>query len=101
MKIQVDDINSARNMQIEALKQEDKFSKHFVYYLSAFMILVTVIFGVLLFFYQIPEVNKRLFEQFTDMFLFSGGIMVLNFFFGSSMSSKKHSETIQKELLKK
>ena len=86
------DRQSARDMQIEALKQQDKFSRRYVYYLATFVICSASAFGVLLFFLNIPPENKRLVEMFADLYLFAGGMMVLSFFFGSSKSSKDKTE---------
>lgn len=79
-----EDKQSARNMQIEALKQDDKFSKRFIYFLASFVIISATGFAFGLFFYSIPENNKRMIEMFADVYLFAGAIMVLQFFFGSS-----------------
>lgn len=89
-----EDKQSARNMQIEALKQDDKFSKRFIYFLASFVIMSATGFAFGLFFYDIPETNKRMIEMFADVYLFAGAIMVLQFFFGSSytksFSNKEH-----------
>ncbi len=82
------DIDSARKMQTAALQQEDKFSKRYVYYLSSFVIVSATAFGLLLFFVDFPESNRRLVEMFADIYLFAGAIMVLQFFFGSSKGSQ-------------
>lgn len=81
---EVEDISNARAMQIEALKQDDKFSKRFIYYLSIFVMISATGFGVGLMFFEIPESNRRLIEMFADIYLFAGAIMILQFFFGAS-----------------
>ena len=87
-KAYLQDIDSARKMQMAALQQEDKFSKRYVYYLSSFVIVSATAFGLLLFFVDFPESNRRLVEMFADIYLFAGAIMVLQFFFGSSKGSQ-------------
>lgn len=87
------DVQNARNMQIAALQQNDLFSKRFMYYLAGFMILSSVVYGVALLFVDVPEANKRLVEQFSDMFLLTGALMVLSFFFGSSRGQERNEET--------
>lgn len=82
------DIDSARKMQAVALGQDDKFSKRYVYYLSSFVIVSATAFGILLFYVDFPESNRRLVEMFADIYLFAGAIMVLQFFFGSSKGSQ-------------
>lgn len=81
------DVANARSMQVAALQQEDKFSKRFVYYLASFIVLVASAFGVMLFFIDVPKENQRLVDMFCDVYLFAGALMVLNFFFGSSVRS--------------
>jgi len=89
LKAILDDKKSARDMQIAALSQEDIFSKRFVYYLAIIIISASILFGTaLMFIEEIPEGNKRLVEMFADIFLFSGGLVVIQFFFGSSKGSR-------------
>ncbi len=93
----------ARDMQKAALGQEDLFSKRFIYYLAAFMILAAVTFGILFFFVPVPAGNKRMVEMFADVFLFAGALTVLNFFFSSSIGSRKSGDVLRdaaKEKLK-
>ena len=96
LKAILDDKKSARDMQIAALGQEDKFSKRFVYYLAIIIISAAILFGTaLMFIEEIPEGNKRLVEMFADIFLFSGGLVVIQFFFGSSKGSRD-KDTVKK-----
>ena len=81
------DINSARELQKEALNQNDLFSKRFIYYLAFTIILIAFIYIFLTSFYNIPESNKR----FVD--ILTGGVIailstIVNFFFGSSKGSR-------------
>lgn len=94
MRMEQQDRESARNMQIEALKQNDVFSKRFIYYLASFVMLSSVAYGFILLYIEVPEANKRLVEQFADMFLLTGALMVLGFFFSSSKSSQDKSEVL-------
>lgn len=89
------DKQNARGMQITALGQDDKFSKRFVYYLASFIIVSATGFGFMFFFVEFPESNRRIIEMFVDIYLFAGAIMVLQFFFGSSSSSKEKDQTIK------
>jgi len=89
------DVQSARTMQGEALKQDDLFSKRFIYY---FAILWSVAAGTYLGFVtfgEIPVENVR----FADTILgFLLGMIVpgmFNFFYGSSKSSQAKDSTIQ------
>lgn len=95
------DIDSARQMQIEALKQDDKFAKRFIYYLATFVIISATLFGCGLFFFEPPKDNKRLIEMFADLYMFAGGMMVLSFFFGSSKSSGEKTSALVKMMSEK
>jgi hypothetical protein len=88
-KLEAADRDSARKMQIEALHQDDVFSKRFIYYLSAFIVVSATAFGVMLFYVQVPEENRRMVEMFADVYLFAGALTVINFFFGSAFRSKQ------------
>jgi hypothetical protein len=94
-KLESADRDSARKMQMAALDQDDRFSKRFVYYLAIFIIVSATAFGIMLFFIDVPEANKRLVEMFADIYLFAGAVMVIQFFFGSSKSSKDKTEIMK------
>jgi len=89
IEMELADRQNARAMQIAALDQEDLFSKRYLYYLSSFIVVAATLFGVLLFWVEIPDENKRLVEMFSDIYLFAGAMAVINFFFGSSLGSKQ------------
>lgn len=95
------DTENARAMQIAALGQEDKFSKRFIYYLASFVVIAAVAFGIMLFFVFVPKENQRMVEMFADVFLFAGALTVLNFFFSSTVSSRKNSEVLREQINKK
>ena len=85
------DVNSAREMQREALKQDDKFSKRFIYYFATVIVIIS--FGYIFFssFYTIPVANARIID------LLTGGVIaiistIVNFFFGSSQGSRNKDE---------
>lgn len=99
-KLEVEDRDSARKLQIAAIASDDRFTKRFLYYLAGFVVASATGFGVGLFFWTVPEENKRLVEMFADVFLFGGAIMVLSFFFGSSKGSHD-KDSIIKEAINK
>lgn len=94
LKLDAEDRASARQMQMEALRQTDSFSKRFVPYLAFLIIMAAIGFGVALLFYEVPEENRRLFEMFCDIFLFAGAITVIQFFFGSSKGSSDKTDIL-------
>ena len=81
------DVDSAREMQREALKQDDRFSKRFVYYFAILIIIIAFSYIFLTSFYTIPIANARIID------LLTGGVItvistIVNFFFGSSQGSR-------------
>jgi hypothetical protein len=84
MEIHNAERKSARELQVAALGQTDIFSKRFIYYLAAFIVLSSTAFGAMLFFVTVPEENKRLVEMFSDVYLFGGAMLVLSYFFGAT-----------------
>lgn len=88
------DRDSARAMQVAALAQNDIFSKRFMYYLAAFVIVSACGYGIALLFIEVPEGNKRMVEQFADMYVLTGALMVLSFFYGAAHRSAetKHAK---------
>lgn len=87
-KLIIADRDSARTMQGEALKQEDKFSKRFVYYLASAVFVFSALIVVMLFFVQIPEQNQRIVDMVLGVIVGSGLVSVLNFFYGASPDKK-------------
>jgi hypothetical protein len=89
IELQNSEMNSARSLQVSALGQSDLFSKRFIYYLASFIVLSSTAFGVMLFFVNVPEQNKRLVEMFADVYLFGGAMLVLSYFFGATMKNQR------------
>ena len=92
-KAYLKDVADARALQVAALGQTDLFSKRYIYYLASFIIVAAFTFGIMLFFIEVPEKNKRLVDMFADVFLFAAGITVIQFFFGNSKSSHDKDQT--------
>jgi len=92
-KTEVADTQNARQMQIEALKQDDKFSKRFVMYLTLLITGTTAGFIAGLYFVQIPKENKDIVYMAVGAFLaaFSGCI---SFWMGATFSSRKRQEAL-------
>ena len=89
LQLDYDDLANARNMQVEALKQTDTFSKRFVYYL-AFVIVFAAFFCLgMLFFYEVPETNRDLVNICIGVVFGTGLSGVITFFYGSSAGQEK------------
>lgn len=87
------DVANARALQVAALAQNDLFSKRFIYYLAAFIVVSATCAGFGLYWITVPEENKRMVEMFFDVYLFAGALSVIYFFFGSSRGQERHEET--------
>ena len=85
---------SARNMQMTALGQEDVFSKRFVYYFAIIIFVSCVILIAMLFFLSPPAENVRIIDMALGTLLGAGISGIINFFFGSSMGSKDKTKEI-------
>ena len=87
LELEFKDMENARLMQIEALKQNDLFSKRFVYILSAFVLLNSIFAGVLAFLVEFPEANRDLVSMYYSFSFITGGAQMMRFFFGSNNNS--------------
>jgi hypothetical protein len=94
-KLEFEDRKDARQVQIEALRQDDLFSKRFNYYLAGGSIFLGFIYLFAVTFIVIDKESQR----FADI---GFGVVstvvfgqIYSFFFGSSQSSHKKSETIE------
>lgn len=96
IELDFENIKDARDLQKIALQQDDLFSKRFIYYLAAFVSVSALAVLVMLFFVEIPEENKRIVDMVTGIFIGTGFIQVLNFFFGSSKGSKDKHDILHK-----
>jgi uncharacterized membrane protein YeaQ/YmgE (transglycosylase-associated protein family) len=86
----LEDRMSAREMQIQALKQDDIFSKRYVYYLASAIIGTTILLSLVPMFFVIPQgINESLVNRATDFFYTIGGVSVLGYFFGAGLQKTK------------
>ncbi|TMU56471.1 hypothetical protein [Flagellimonas algicola] len=79
------DLADARDMQKAALAQNDLFSKRFVYYLAAGLLLATTLISLLPFFVNIPQDSMNLVNRGTDFFYTVSGGSIIAFFFGAKV----------------
>lgn len=83
------DVANARQMQVEALRQEDVFSKRFIYIFATFWSLFAAGYIGFITFGHIPEDNQRFADTILGFLLGTVVATILQFFFGSSMGSKE------------
>lgn len=83
------DVANARNMQVEALRQDDLFSKRFIYIFATFWSIFAAGYIGFITFGHIPEENQRFADTILGFLLGTVVATILQFFFGSSMGSKE------------
>lgn len=94
-KIYLEDKQSARQMQIQALKQQDKFSKRFIYYYAILWTLIAGGYVVGITFFEIPQQNIRFADTTLGFFLGTIIASIITFFYGSSLGSKEKTEILK------
>lgn len=87
---------SARQLQIAALNQQDKFAKRFIYYLTSGLCFVTLAFDFAFFFVSYPERNHDTITMIAGTL--NGGclISIMNFYFGSTKGSEKKTDALER-----
>jgi hypothetical protein len=83
------DTANARNMQVEALRQDDLFAKRFIYIFATFWSIFAAGYIGFITFGTIPEDNQRFADTILGFLLGTVVATILQFFFGSSMGSKE------------
>ena len=96
-RIEQDNRNTAdaRDLQKEALKQDDLLSKRFVYFLAAFWSIFSAVYIGFITFGTIPQANVRFADTILGFLLGTLLGMILNFFFGSSSGSSKKNTMLE------
>jgi len=89
------DVQDARNMQKESLKQTDSFAKRFIYYYASAMSLLAFGFIISITFIPIPPPNIRFADTALGFCLATVMASIINFFYGSSQGSKEKSEELK------
>ena len=82
---QVSEYANSRDMQVEALKQEDKFSKRFIYYFAIFWSVFAVVYLTGITFIEIPKENVRFADTTVGFLLGTVVATLIGFFYGNSI----------------
>lgn len=90
------DTADARDMQKVALQQNDLFSKRFVYYLAIFWSLFAALYIGMITFVGIPVESVRFADTILGFLLGTIIATIMQFFFGSSQSSKTKTDEMVK-----
>ncbi|SFC04736.1 hypothetical protein [Pseudoalteromonas denitrificans] len=93
-KLAFENTQDARAMQIQALAQNDKFSKRFIYYFAAFWSIFSVVYIVCITFVSIPQDSVRFADTILGFILGTVIATIINFFFGSSSGNEKRTESL-------
>ena len=88
----------ARSLQKAALEQSDIFSKRFLYYFSWFWSIASILYVFLITFVTIPQANIRFADTIIGFLLGTTIAQILNYFFGSSKSSKDKDFALAKAI---
>ncbi len=89
LELELKDRMDARGMQTAALKQDDTFSKRFLYYVTIGILFVTGLLALYPMFFEIPPGNEAMLTRATDFFYMIAGGSVIGFFFGTNNTIKK------------
>lgn len=95
MNIIAQDISNARNLQVEALKQEDKVAKRFIYYYSWFWSFVCVAYIGGITFVPLDESKNHIVDTILGFLLGTLVASIITYFYGSSAGAAKNREVIQ------
>lgn len=88
------DVDSARRMQMEALKQDDLFAKRFVYWFAIAWSLFAMVFLLSTTFMDIPEKNIRTVDTVLGFLLGTAISSIFSYFLGTSYTSRRKDDTI-------
>jgi hypothetical protein len=91
-KLSLQNVESARNLQIVALNQTDVFSKRFIYYLASAWTAFAFIYLLGITFTTVPEANVRFADTVLGFLLGTVIAGIIGFFFGSSIGRDRPDE---------
>jgi hypothetical protein len=89
MKLQLEEMQSARNMQLEAMKSSDPLVRRFVYFFIAFWSLWSATILPFMIWGEIPADNIRFADTILGFMLATMVGSMFGFLLGSSLGSKE------------
>lgn len=92
------DVANARQMQMTALNQDDKFSKRFIYYLAGASILLGFTYIFLVTFLPLAPTSVRYADTILGVVIGVVFGTIFNFFYGSSKGSADKNQLISDTL---
>lgn len=93
-KMFLDDVNSARDMQKAAVSSGSALAQNFVYNFAIFWSVIAAAYIAAITFMEIPENSIRFADTILGFLLGTIVSKILDFFFGSSFSSKAKTEML-------
>lgn len=94
-KVDAGQVAAAQAMQIEALKQDDVFSKRFVYLFAIFWSVFTMLYVLFITFASIPKDSIRFADTVLGFLLGTIVASLMQFFYGTSVRSQHKDEIIK------
>lgn len=94
-KVDAADRDSARNMQIVALQQDDLFSKRFNYYFAMGWSAFSMVYFILVTFANLPKDGVNFANIILGFLLGTAIAAIFNFYFGSSQGSKDKTKELE------
>jgi cytochrome c biogenesis protein CcdA len=89
MELQLQEMQSARNMQLEAMKSNDPLVRRFVYFFIGFWSIWSAVMLPFMVFGDIPESNVRFADTILGFLLATMIGSMFGFLLGSSLGSKE------------
>ncbi len=94
-ELEVQDRNSARQMQIAALQQDSWFAKNFLYLFTSIWSIFAMCFFIGVTFGTVPESGTRMADTILGVLIGTVITGFFNFFFGSSKSSQDKTQLLK------
>jgi len=95
LQMYLEDRQSAREMQITALKQEDWFAKNFINLFASFWSIAVIIYIYFVTFTTFPEANQRFADTILGFLMGTIIASIIGFYYGSSIGSKEKTEILK------
>jgi anti-sigma factor RsiW len=92
VKLQLEEMQSARNMQLEAMKSQDPLVRRFVYFFIAFWSIWSAVMLPFMVFGEIPPENIRFADTILGFLLATMIGSMFGFLLGSSLGSKEKDQ---------
>jgi len=96
-EIDLKNTQGARDMQHKAMESEDPVVRRFVYQFAWLWSVFAIGYIILITTYNIPEKNLRFVDVVLGFIMGTVVSTLLNFFFGSSQSSKEKTKELSKK----